>query len=412
MLLKRIFSFFSNTSILIIGLCVPLFLLFTSILSSPWSGDDIFNKDYKSAAVLDGRNLLSLILEHNNSWATDAGRFFPSSITWTLSIFWVVQDRLTYKFIIGLIVILTILIFSVTVYLISKNKQLFFLTVFFSTGVLQFRVGNDGLIGFTGLIPITVTLACLSLITSIGPGRWWRFILGFLFFFLALTTYETVILFVPLFLLIIWKKTKSVVALLPILTASFVTLGIVIFLRLQIPATSLPPAYSVSLNPEKIAETTLKQFFGAIPFSQWLFDAPDRPTIRIGLLVLVLIVVLFSTFPAIFITTKEIRPTLDGRRATLAIGASLWIWLSSALIIGLTKRWQDELQWGQAYLGVIFEYFALALLLASVYSYFSGKFVFIGSRKYLNFAYLGMSFLLSSAIAGTIAANFSLIPIQ
>lgn len=408
-LLKK---YLSDNVIITISVVIPLMLLMLTVAISPWSGDDNFNKDYKFEALANGRNLLSLILEHNQSWAHDAGRFFPGSIAWTLSLFWFVQDRLTYKLIIGIILIIAVVIFSITVKIASRNNLLSLITFYTLVALLALRVGNDALIGFTGLIPIAVSLTCLSVITAIKGNHWLYSILSGTFLFLALVTYETVILFVPLLMLIVAMRTNKWKKGIPLAVSTSIVVLNVLYLRSQIPQTSLPPAYTFSLDPSSVVTTFGKQFLGALPLSQWLFQAPDRPHIRMALVIICSLIILVTVLPGVLITMKKIRPAMPMKPAFFAFLSGIWIWGSSALITAVTKRWQDELLWGQAYLNVVFEYFGLALstaALISVILYFVDQ-KFNPKWREITFASISLAFV--TVIVCTLAANLSILPMQ
>lgn len=355
-----------DRALVIIAASVPVIFLVVSIAISPWANDDTLNKDFHAGTLEAGKTLWSQIGFYTDFWATSAGRFFPGSVTWTFGLFWFVQNRVAYKLIIALILVSAVLMLSVVTWVYTKNIKVAALLFYILLSILQIRVFLDGLTSFTGLLPLTTLLTITALLLSSGYKGWILPTIGALLFQIALFTYETVILFVPILMLLVWVRTKKWIRTLVFAVPAILTAYIALSLRSQLDPASTPVAYSVSLNPSAVISTFLKQISAALPLSQWVFNAPGLPQFSKTFVVLALLLVGIPVFFGLMILTEKRVDNIPTIQIGMLAFVGLWVMVTSASIISITARWQQDLAWGEGYLNVVYEYFGLSLISTAV----------------------------------------------
>ena len=332
---------------------------------TPYGQDDVINKNIHEIAQATGRSLPGFIGDQIAWWMTNEGRFFPGAVAWTNSIFWVFSSQIAYKLVIGVVLIGAIAGFGMFVSRLTGHRKAGLVYVAIVLSLIQLRTPHDGVIGYAALLPLTTGLTVAAMVILISRrGMGWT-LLAALSYSFALVTYETVFLFAPIMVAIVVWVRRTWLPALAIAIPAFVQLGIVATLRVWLhpPTTS---GYTINLEPSAVLATFGKQVLAALPLSQWALSAPAVPTIAAGSIAVGLLLVGIPTFLSIVSLGRS--PTLAKREEVIMIAAfGAWIWLSSAVLISITRRWQVELQPGQGYLSVIYEYFGLALCLLSAY---------------------------------------------
>ena len=388
-----------DRALVIAAASVPIMFLVVSIAISPWANDDTINKNFHADTLEAGKTLWSQIGFYTDFWSSSAGRFFPGSVTWTFGLFWVVQNRVAYKLIIAMILIVAVLMFSLVTWVYTKNTKVAALLLFTVLATLQIRVFLDGLTSFTGLLPLTTLLTTTALLLSSRQKGWILPVIGGILFQLALFTYETVILFVPVLMLLVWLKTKRKLRTLVFAIPAALTAVIALSLRSRLDPANTPSAYSVSLDPDIFFTTFAKQVSAALPMSQWWLDAPSLPPMSKIFIGLALIFVGIPVFIGLKLLSEKNYALLPKKELGLMAGVGIWIVLSSAAITSMTARWQQDLSWGEGYLNVVYEYFGLALALTALILLILQWMHKIQNRGISQ----GIVFLLCSGIAGTTA---------
>ena len=388
-----------DRALVIAAAFAPIMFLVVSIAISPWANDDTINKNFHAGTLEAGKTLWSQIGFYTDFWASSAGRFFPGSVTWTFGLFWVVQNRVAYKLIIAMILIAAVLMFSLVTWVYTKNTKVAALLLFIVLSTLQIRVFLDGLTSFTGLLPLTTLLTTTALLLSSRQQGWVLPVIGGILFQFALFTYETVILFVPALMLLVWLKTKRKLSTFVFAIPAALTAVIALSLRSRLDPANTPAAYSVSLDPAIIFTTFAKQASAALPMSQWWLDAPSLPPMSKIFIGLALIFVGIPVFIGLRLLSEKNYELIPKKELGLMAGVGIWIVLSSAAITSITARWQQDLSWGEGYLNVVYEYFGLALALSSLI-----LLILQWTQKIQNRGISqGIVFLLCSGIAGTTA---------
>jgi hypothetical protein len=340
-------------------------VVFALVVSTPYRGDDLDNKSIRKIVAAAGSTLPGFTRDMTEQWMRNEGRFFPGSLAWTYSLFWVFESRLAYKIVIGLVLVAAIAGYTVFVARLSGRWRAAAVFVPIVCAVIQYRTTFDGIVSFAALLPLTalLTITSVNLLVS-RRGAWWAS-LAALSYMLALVTYETVILFAPIMVAIVVWSRRSWRPALAVAIPMCVQLGIVIFLRASM-AVPPNPAYTINLEQAKVLRTFAKQALAAIPLSQWMLSPDAVPTLTVAAIA---IGVAFTGLPALVsvlhVNRVPIRVPGGGIAAIAAFGA--WIWMSSAALVAVTVRWQLDLHRGQGYLAVVFGYFGLALCLLAAY---------------------------------------------
>jgi hypothetical protein len=393
----------------IIAIGLGTALLLGSILVSPYLYDDLINKDIRAVSSAQGVGLGDQILYYTLQWISSEGRFFPGSLAWSFSVFWFFGNHLAYKLLVGLVSISSIGVFSTLIATTTRNRALGALTWLVLLLTCQVRFWFDGLSAFAGLVPLTVLLVSGSLLILVKTRSIWLAIVAGLLLLFALVTYEVVIVFVPVAVALIWATSKSWRRCLPILIPSVLIALASLWLRILASGQSTGPAYSISLDPGALATTLAKQVLAAVPFSQWIFsqNAPEEFSKTVGLLVGLCLFV-----PALLgirglISILASKP-LSRRVSWSLLGAGAWVWISAAMMVAISVRWQAELALGQGYLSVVYEYFGVAMVLVALISLFAR---FSSDSRLTpvpkNFLAWAMSTGLALAICVSLAASLS-----
>jgi hypothetical protein len=228
-------------------------------------------------------------------------------------------------------------------------------------GMVQIRFGFDALTSFTGLVPLSILLTASATVITMTRHSWAWTAIAALLLSLALTTYETVILFVPALVALVIYSRKSWTAGLSLAIPAMVDAALVLYLRLHTESGSKIPAYTVSLEPVAVITTFSQQFLGALPLAQWWLGSLTVPHISLPLIAILFFLIGIPTFIASRIVLAKFRAETKKRTIVVMASVGLWIWVTSSMITAVTARWQADLQLGQAYLNVIYEYFGVAL---------------------------------------------------
>lgn len=360
----------SRWTITLIGIAISTTLLFSAITSSPYLYDDVMNKDIRIISANEGLTLFDQVLRYTTGWMGAEGRFFPGSLGWSFSIFWIFNSLMSYKLVVASVVALSIAAFSWLIGLLLRNTHAILVTWLGLLFLNQIRYWFDGLTSFAALVPLTILLVSLSTIAAISSSKWWAISFSGVLFLIPLLTYEVVILFSPLIIGAIYLRNKSWKRTLGVAIPTILVALFSLFLRVNLGRQSPSSAYTISLDLVKFWETFIEQFLAALPFSQWILAGELPATHLVKFLLIVGILALIPVALAIFFLLQAEHNVSRG--ATIALAFSgLWIWISSAGIVALSGRWQSELALGQGYLSVIYEYFGLSLILTALALTFS-----------------------------------------
>jgi hypothetical protein len=357
------------------SIAVLTMLLLGPIAMLPYSADDLINRTWANFSW--SKSWHSVVtLQH--AWMFEQGRFFPGGSLYAVPMWHVLDTRAAYLTWVVLLDLACIALVAYVCLRVSRSASVAVIGVAALGACMQVRwQGFDGLSSFSGLIPYTIVLVILSALGAAqylrsGQRRW---LLGAaLVWTLAVTSYEVSVLMLPAVILLLvvanrgHERREWTWALAPLVIPALAEAGISVYLHAG--ATATAPAYQVNLSGP-VGSTFLKQFSAALPSSQYWLDGWERgirlsPTLSLMLITLV-------AFPA-FISW---RPRFAAEAVPKAVSISLvaagsWAWLVPSLLIGVTRRWQEELIFGQGYISLPFEYVGIGLICAGVAGLLSG----------------------------------------
>lgn len=403
--LPRLRCKFESATVPIIASAWLMGWLLAIVMLTPYGQDDLTNMNIREIAHAAGQSLPGYWGDQITWWMVNEGRFFPGSVAWTSSIFWVFGSRIAYKLIIGVVLMGAIAVLGLFISRLTGRWKAGLAYIAIILGLIQLRTPHDGVIGFAALVPLTMGLTIAAMVILVSRRGMGWITLGAFFYSFALVTYETVFVFAPIMVAIVVRVRRAWLPALAIAIPAFVQLGIVAILRVWMhpPITS---GYTVNLEPLSVLATFGKQVFAALPLSQWAFSANVVPTISGGSIAVGLLVAGMPTFLSVASLGRS--PIRAGRMEVILIAAlGVWMWLSSSALIAITWRWQVELSWGQGYLSVIYGYFGVGLLLLSLYL-FVDRIVADRAPRSIPIWRYGSALLISVTASLTMAGNLSI----
>ncbi len=387
----------------IVGVYVAL------VLESPYWNDDLVDKNLRGMLREAHTSLGPFIWAQISAFVRGDARFDPGLLAWTYTLFDVFDNRGSYKLVIGLLLVLALSAVGLCVAAMARSWIPAGAFVLIASGTLQVRLWADGITSFAGVMALTTALTFTALLLLlVKPGRQWA-VLAAMLYMAALLTYEAVFLFAPVMIVIVvllrrdWRPAIAIAvpATLALLTA--------ISLRLFTNAHPIPE-YTLSLNPHAVLVTFAKQMVAALPLSQWwLGHTFGLPPIAGTLIMMTAVLVGIPVFVGIYRLTGSVHPA---NRRAIGLYALLgaWIWVTPAILISVTKRWQTDIPWGQGYIPVVYEYLGLALCLLSLWMLIGSWLRARHGMPAVRVWSIGGAAVLALLSTFTMAANFSLMP--
>jgi hypothetical protein len=318
-----------------------------------------------------GQSALSVITEITNSWKNGQGRFFPGAVTIGVLSHYFFSDRLPYKILQLSMVLLAIILFAYFVKYLTDNIYIAALAILILGGCLQFRVQYDPMLQFSIQQPSLMALFFGSLIVflkGIRRGSYILITISALMYVFVLLTYETTVLFWPIFPLLLLTNKSSKKLFYSALTAIGPLVVVVNLLYLRSKVVTPAAGYTSSFEISSLSQTFYKQFIGAVPLS---YSQLHPPGFIVGFpkfinfssttwwLVMVIITLsLFILLPRLPIVKRNIRIGL------FVMGMIMWV--APSFMVAQTVRWQGELVLGNAYIPVFQQYFGFVLVLLSL----------------------------------------------
>lgn len=353
-------------------LALGLFMVMP-VLASAFSGDDVPNSQIPLRLKASGASLWQHVVAENRYWTQQYGRFFPGSVVETAVIFVLMPTRAAYKAFQVSSVLSNIVLFVVTVTVITRQRTAGILAGALVVASLQIRIFHDPIFEFGAQQQILValllgTLLCFHL--ALDRHRPWLLLLALLLWVAALTTYETMYVATPVFFVALLFSKASIrqrVAALAVIVVPVVALtAYVVHLRSR--AVGEAPQYTLNLEPDRVIPTLYNQASAALPGIHVMehphpliprfADAWEVSGVTdIALFVLALCVVLVAML--------RLRGSTPRMTAGLIVGG-LGIWFGPAVTVAVTKKWQDILVPGVGYVSVYVQYFGMAMAAVGV----------------------------------------------
>jgi hypothetical protein len=342
----------------------------------PYTADDLINRTWANSSW--SKSWHSVVtLQH--AWIFEQGRFFPGSALYGVPMWHFLDTRAAY---LTWVVLLDIACFALVAFVclrVSRSASVAVVGVAALGACMEVRwQGFDGISSFGGLIPYIIVLTILS---ALGVARFLRsgrrrwLIATVLVWTLAITAYEVSLLMLPAMILLLVVANRGhgrrdwTWALAPLVIPALAEAGIEVYLHTR--ASAVVPAYQVNLGGP-VGSTFLKQFTAALPSSQYWLDGWKRGITLSPTLSLMLVV--FVALPAFIAWRPRFAFEAVPKSVSLSlVAAGSWAWLVPSLLIGVTRRWQDELIFGQGYISLPFEYVGIGLICAGIAGLLSGS---------------------------------------
>ncbi len=350
----------------ILVLAIATLAVIGPVRESGYTGDDAINYLLPHYLEETDTSPYEHIRFYTEDWMENQGRFFPGAITEGTVVWHVLDSHTLYKGFQFLVVVLDLVLVAIIVRQQSRQWAPALIAVAVALSSIQFRLYHDAVLSFSAQLPLVLgaVMGTMLLLTAWQQRGWWWLLpvaLGVWFF--ALTTYEIAFFLAPTVVLLAWltpsERRRRLISAGVVLVPTTVLFGLVMSLRSNV--EQLAPAYTTRLELSKLLPTAIYQFVGAIPANVPAFR--EDPSLRAllgdhkpGFFFLTLLV-----GTAVGIAVARTRP-ITGRAqlALVIVGVSLW--LAPVATVAIAQRWQDELGFGIAYLGVYFESFGFALL--------------------------------------------------
>ena len=341
------------------------------VLKSPFCGDDALDSLHPMRLKYSGQSVWSLIWEITNSWRSAQGRFFPGAVSLGVFVHQIFPDLGPYKVVQLFVVLVGLALFVYVVQLLTRSFRAAVVAGLLVVSALQFRVQYDPILQFSIQQPTLMILLLATtafLINGVRRDATWMLVIAGLFYSCALLTYETTLLLVPMFVVMLWvEKPKGfLIRSLSVVIPAFAAGVNLAYLRAS--TTTTAAGYTSDLSLSKVVPTFLRQSVGALPFSYAQINTPpfiqrfphflDIRTARTWLLVILVVALLGAALRGL--------PRVPPKNLLVLAFSGLSLWLIPALVVSQTVRWQSEVVWGNAYIPVYVEYFGFSLVGLSV----------------------------------------------
>jgi hypothetical protein len=389
-----------------VWLTVLIAFVVVPVVGLPYAADDLANRAWATAGI---GEQWTTILVLNGQWMDLQGRFFPGGSVYGFFVWNVFDSRVAYTAFLALLGLASVGLVGYAVWRATRSSLVTALGVLAMAGCWQFRFGYlDGLTSFAGLVPSTLVLTVGSGLLAgrllHGGSRWLALplVLGWS---LAVTSYEVSLLMLPAVLVVLLvtgpplrDRAAWLWAGLPLIVPAVVQVAVTTILRAN--ASGPASAYEVNLAGP-LGTTFLKQMAAALPLSQQaLAGAPLNVTLAVMLAVVLSLPIVLAWRP------WEPSPEAIPDRVGIALcAAGAWAWVVPAVLASITRRWQDELVWGQGYIYVGYQFAGVALVVVGVASLLRAR----ADRRWARITFGVVFALVAVLCAATAASNLEVL---
>jgi hypothetical protein len=349
------------------------------IAATPFLGDDIFNSYINGAIGWDGHTTFWQFLADINANYISGGRFFPGALLETYGLFHIMPSLPVYKTFQVLITLANVFTFYVLLREFRMPRAIALLGVVVLLCTFQMRVYYDGLLGQSGDIEVITELALLSMYLLqrfLRRGESWALVGSIAAYAAVLLIYEiTYLLWLALLVVLIASVPRR--RALQLVTPYFVLSALAICIQLYVKSAAHLKAdadYNLSLNLGLLIATFAKQALAAVPFTYVLIDPSNMFAHGAGVFRNVPFWVSIAIFAVAALATWTLDTQLDrsdipltGIRALAAAGPILW--LTPALLVASSVRYQRELVFGLGHAPVYVEYFGVSMVIVAALAY-------------------------------------------
>jgi hypothetical protein len=351
-------------------------LVVAPISMLPYAADDLINRTW---ATFSWSKSWHSVLTLQHTWISEQGRFFPGGALYAVPMWHVLDTRTAYFTYLVLLNLACLALVAFVCLRVSRSASVAVVGVAALGACMEVRwQGFDGISSFGGLIPYIIVLTILSALGAaqfLRSGRLRWLIAAAVLWTLAVTAYEVSLLMLPAMILLLVVANRGhgrrdwTWALAPLVIPALAEAGIDVYLHTR--ASAAVPAYQVNLGGP-VGSTFLKQFTAALPSSQYWLDGWKRGITLSPTLSLMLVV--FVALPAFIAWRPHFAFEAVPKSVSLSlVAAGSWAWVVPSLLIGVTRRWQGELIFGQGYISLPFEYVGIGLICAGIAGLLSGS---------------------------------------
>jgi hypothetical protein len=379
--------------------------LLLPVWKTGWVSDDVYSSLLPGKWIYLACTPVDDAFSEIKAWMFRQGRINPLIHILRQASFWVFRDLFWYKTALVAAVLVNLYIFYRLLKRLGASADLAALCCFLAVTLIQFRVFEDPVYSFNGLMQWLFLGTLLSLGTFhryLKSGQLGWLAVSFLLYLLTALTYEMTYLFWILHAGLFfttrgpWKRGAAVV---PFAAVAVLLTLASLWLR---PASSPSQPYSMNLDVRVVVETSLKQITGAWPGSYpLLFPKSSVPVLHDIFTWKTLgahpVVLAFGFAAAAILMVGVVRRGSGEAtqwRRLLVLGLLLAV--LPVPLIAVARKYQNVLIYGIAYLPVYIEYFGVALLFASGFS-FLARYVRPGGAPAI--ALVGAASLLCACVA-------------
>lgn len=337
------------------------------VIPSAFSADDTFDSFIPFQLSYGKTSPWTFISNVTEGWMTNQGRFFPGAVAVSTFAHYFFPGRLGYKSLQLTFALIALGMFYLLVRTLVKNHHIAILASLIALSAMQFKVQYDPILHFSLQQPtliISVFGALLFFVLAVRRNSVVLLSASALSFLISLLTYETSVLLWPIFVCVLiqenpkkWRAKLATTLIAPMIAGLNL-----LYLRSQVEVTA--PGYTSNFDLEPLLRTFGKQLLASIPMSftevnapNFIQQFPDHFHVQTWYWwIAVLGSLVISAFAIRVLPDSSLRTRIS------MIGMGLTLWITPALVVAQTVRWQGELVLGNGYITAYQGYFGFALV--------------------------------------------------
>ena len=327
------------------------------ILGSAFSADDTFDSFLPMNLRYSGGSFWQFVSDVVTGWRKNEGRLFPVAVIVGGLSHLLFPERTEYKIVQWLLAVAVVVLVAGFVSMFVRN-----IWAGVSAGLLllsasQMRVQYDPFLQFSLQQPTVALLWIVSLMVYLKAVRksdTWLLFASMCLFLLATLTYETSLLFWPVFplLALVERRAEFFRWSVPTVIPPVLVGCYLLYLRSGVAGTSA--GYTSNFSPYELGLTFAKQFYASLPMTYseinpppFVEGFPGHLDFSNGLWLSAV-----GTAAAMVAFAVPRLPRPDWLRIGVLMAIGLTVWSFSSLVVAQTSRWQDEIVSGNAYIPV------------------------------------------------------------
>lgn len=327
------------------------------ILGSAFSADDTFDSFLPMNLKYSGGSFWQFVTDVVTGWRTNEGRFFPVAVIVGGLSHVLFPERTGYKAVQFLLAMVVVLLVARFVSMFVRNTWAGLVAALLLLCSSQMRVQYDPFLQFSLQQPalsIFVIVSFIAYLRAIRESNTYFLFASLCLFLLANLTYESSLLFWPVFPLMAFAERRHEFFrwTVPTVLPPALVAGYLVHLRLGVSGTSA--GYTSNFAPTELGLTFVKQFLASLPMT---YSEINRPTFAKGFpqhLDPSNLMWLTAVTVAVVLMSVALRhvPRTEWRTICALAGSGMTIWFFPALVVAQTSRWQEEIVSGNAYIPV------------------------------------------------------------